>query len=184
VALYFGAAVEPRARDRAPNPLYNAYRTGDGKWIFLLGLQPDRHWDPVVAALGRPEWLQDPRFVGSQERAANAVELVALLDEVFGSRPLAEWVPVLDGHGVWWTRIQAPLDLLEDAQAQAAGGFVDVPGVEGTTRAVASPIDFLGTPWAPRRRAPEVGEHTEEILLNLGYDWDDISRLREDGALG
>jgi crotonobetainyl-CoA:carnitine CoA-transferase CaiB-like acyl-CoA transferase len=184
VAARFGTPVTPLARAEARNPLYNAYRTADGAWVFLLGLQPDRHWSPVAAAVGHPEWLDDPRFATREGRAANNRALIALLDEAFAARPLGEWSAALDAHGVWWTRIQTPLDLLSDPQAEACGGFVEAPVTDGSARMVASPLDFTGTPWTVRRRAPEVGEHTEEVLQWLGYDWEAIGRLRGDGVLG
>ncbi len=107
------------------------------------------------------------------------------LNGVFASRPLAEWGEVFDREDVWWAPVQHPHELLDDPVARDAGGFVDVPSADGgdPIEMVASPVDFAGTPWAPRAAPPEHAQHTEEVLLELGYDWDRIVELKELGAI-
>jgi crotonobetainyl-CoA:carnitine CoA-transferase CaiB-like acyl-CoA transferase len=183
-ALRRGAPFVPSHRSEARNPLYNTYRAGDGRWFHLLGLQPDRHWDPLMRVLGENPLSLDPRFATAAGRAEHAREVVRLLDAVFASAPLQDWCARFDRAGVWWAPVQAPFDLLADPQAQASGAFVEAPTATGTATTVASPVDFTGTPWRVGRRVPEAGEHTEEVLLELGYDWDAITQLREEGAFG
>jgi crotonobetainyl-CoA:carnitine CoA-transferase CaiB-like acyl-CoA transferase len=183
-ALRMGDMMEPKRRDDAANPLYNWYRTSDGRWLFLLGLQPLRHLPSVAAAVGMPELTEDPRFSTMDALDEHHTELIKILDQAFAQRTFDAWEQGLDAAGVWWTPVRSPLDVVSDAQAQAAGAFVETPVVDGVATTVASPVDFFGTPWVVQRRAPETGEQTEELLLELGYTWDDITALQDRGAFG
>ncbi len=182
--LRLGDAFGTRHRTDVPNPLYNSYQCGDGKHLFLLGLQPDRHWASLVAAVDAPELLTDPRFGTAGDRAANAPALIAILSDAFAADTFAHWAAKLDAQGMWWAPVQGPMDIPDDPQAVAAGAFVEAPVTEGTATMVATPCDFSATPWSVSRRAPEVGEHTEELLLERGLTWERISALRDAGALG
>jgi crotonobetainyl-CoA:carnitine CoA-transferase CaiB-like acyl-CoA transferase len=182
--LRLNIKATPMTRTTTPNPLISCYRTQDERWLWLLGLQGQRHWPDLVRALGRPEWEHDARFATMQARRANCTELVALMDRVFAERTLVEWGEALDRAGMWWAPVQTTHDLADDPQAEAAGVFVDVPVAEGgTARMVASPVDFSETRWAPSRPAPECGQHTEEVLLELGLDWEAIAALKERRAI-
>lgn len=182
--LRLGAPAVPMVRRKTPNPLIGCYPDRDGRWFWLLGLQGDRHWPDVVRAVGRPELLDDPRFAGMAARRHHCAELVALLDAVFAARPLAEWGPIFDREGVWWAPVQTTEELIADPQAAAAGVFVDVPLDAGPpARMIATPVDFSDTRWAPRATAPELGQHTEAVLLELGYDWERIGALKAEGVI-
>jgi crotonobetainyl-CoA:carnitine CoA-transferase CaiB-like acyl-CoA transferase len=182
--LRLGIKATPMTRTQTPNPLISSYRDRDGRWFWLLGLQGQRHWPDLVRAVDRPAWLSDERFATMQARRANCGELVALLDAIFATRPLAEWGPILDAAGMWWAPVQTTQELIEDPQAIACGAFVDVPQQDGSSaRAVATPVDFSDTRWAPGGPSPELGQHTEEVLLELGYDWEAIGGLKERGAI-
>ena len=182
--LRLGIPATPMTRTAMPNPVISCYRAGDGRWFWLLGLQGNRHWPDLVRAVGRPEWLDDPRFTGMRARRENCAELVRLLDEIFATRPLAEWGEVFDREGVWWAPVQTTEDVVADPQAEAAGAWVDVPRAEGgTVRMLASPVDFSATRSQPRAVAPELGQHTEEILLELGRSWEDIIELKASDAV-
>jgi crotonobetainyl-CoA:carnitine CoA-transferase CaiB-like acyl-CoA transferase len=184
INLRTGSPTVAMTRTTAPNPLIVDYAASDGKRFWLLGLEGNRHWPALLRAVDRPDLADDPRFAELFARAAHAAELVALLDEVFATRSRAEWAVIFDREGVWWAPVQATHDLLDDAQAAAAGCFVDVPDGEGTARrGVATPVDFSGSRWAPSGPSPELGQHTEEVLLELGYDWDAIIDLKEAGAV-
>jgi crotonobetainyl-CoA:carnitine CoA-transferase CaiB-like acyl-CoA transferase len=184
INLRTGLPTVPMTRTTAPNPLIVDYGAGDGKRFWLLGLEGDRHWPALLRAVARPDLADDPRFTNLFARAANAAALVALLDDVFATRPRAEWAEVFDREGVWWAPVQGTHDLLDDEQAAAAGCFVDVPvGEGGVRRGVATPVDFGDRGWAPAGPTPELGQHTEEVLLELGYDWDAIIELKEAGAV-
>lgn len=178
-----GTPTVPMSVVAPPNPLISAYEAGDGKRFWMLGLQGDRHWPDVLRAIGRTEWADDPRFATLVDRFANSAELVRMLNEEFAAKPLSEWAEVFDREDVWWAPVQHAHELVDDPIARAAGGFVQVPTDGDPIEMVASPVDFAGTPWAPRSTAPEFAQHTEEIVLELGHDWDRIIELKELGAI-
>jgi crotonobetainyl-CoA:carnitine CoA-transferase CaiB-like acyl-CoA transferase len=180
ITLRLGLPPISTTRTGTPNPLISCYRDRDGRWFWLLGLQGDRHWPDLVRAIDRPEWLTDPRFASLKARGENCAELVSTLDTIFSTRSLAEWGEIFDRVGMWWTTVQTTEEVIVDPQAAAAGAFVQVPMPNGeSARMVASPVDFSETAWEPRATSPEVGQHTEEILLEFGYDWDSIAALKE-----
>ena len=184
VALRFGLTIGTASRTTMGNPAINHYRAGDGRRFWLVGLEGDRHWPPLARVVGHPEWLEDERFASAADRAANAGELISMLDEEFASRPLDEWAEVFDGEpDLFWAPIQTPDDVLADEQFRAGGGLVEVPDGPTTATMVATPADFSGTPWAPRAMPPDVGEHTDEILGEAGLSGDEIAALRAGGAV-
>jgi crotonobetainyl-CoA:carnitine CoA-transferase CaiB-like acyl-CoA transferase len=183
-ALRLGIHATPMERRTMANPVISSYRAADGRWFWLLGLQGQRHWPDLVRAVDKPEWLDDPRFATMPARREHATALVAALDEIFASAPMVEWAARLDAAGMWWAPVQTVEELLEDPQAHAAGLFVDVPQADGATApAIASPLDFSDTRWTVEAPAPECGQHTELVLLELGYDWEEIAALRDQGTL-
>jgi crotonobetainyl-CoA:carnitine CoA-transferase CaiB-like acyl-CoA transferase len=184
MATRLGAPTVPMTVATAPNPMITGYTAGDGQRFWLLGLQGDRLWPDLLRAIDRPEWAADPRYESMRARFEHGPELIAELNEVFATRSMDEWAAIFDAEDVWWAPVQHAHQLLEDEQARAAGGFVPVP-VDGgdPVEMVATPIDFAGTPWAPRSTAPEFAQHTEEVLLGLGYDWDRIGELKDLGAI-
>jgi crotonobetainyl-CoA:carnitine CoA-transferase CaiB-like acyl-CoA transferase len=161
----------------------NCYRASDDRWFWLLGLQGDRHWPDLIRAIERPDLLDDPRFKEIRVRRENCTACVEALDAVFNSRPMRHWAEAFDREGMWWAPMQTVSELVDDPQARAGGAFVPTPVPEGEAEMAASPADFQATPWKPSGMAPEFGQHTEEILLELGYGWEDIAGLRERGAI-
>src|SRR3954451_4533683 len=184
MSLRLGIPVVPMTVAAPPNPLISAYTPGDGRRFWLRGLQADRHWPDVLRAVGHTEWAHDERFSTIESRWTNSAELVDALNAEFATKPLAEWAEAFDREDVWWAPVQHGHEVVEDPQAHAAGGFVDVPVPDGEpVKMVASPVDFSGTPWSPRSMPPEFAQHTEEVLLELGYGWDEIIELKDAGAI-
>ncbi|OMC43303.1 CoA-transferase [Mycobacterium sp. IS-2888] len=166
--LLTGQPIAIGQRETMGNPCMNNYTAGDGRRFWIVGLEGDRHWPPLCRAVGRPEWLDDPRFRDARARAVNGAALIAELDEIFASKPLDEWAEVFAGEpDFFWSPVNSIEDVVADEQFHAAGGIVDVPDKESTVPMVATPADFHGTPWSPRSAAPELGQHTDEILAEL-----------------
>jgi len=185
MASRLGVPTVPMTVAAPPNPLISAYTAGDGKRFWMLGLQADRHWPDVLRAVDRLAWADDPRFDSIMTRYEHSAELVLELNAVFATRPLHDWAPIFDREDVWWAPVQHAHETIGDPQAIAAGGFVDVPSADGgdPVSMVASPVDFSGTPWVPRSMPPEFAQHTEDVLLELGYDWEQIIGLKDSGAI-
>jgi crotonobetainyl-CoA:carnitine CoA-transferase CaiB-like acyl-CoA transferase len=176
---------DPHAALRRPvlNPLTGTYRTRDGRFLALVMLQADRYWADFCRHLGRPEWIDDPRYSDAAARRQNAADCTRDLQAVFATGTLAEWKEQLAGLDAAWEPQQSVRELREDPQVRANGYLTQVQGAEGESyELVSNPCQFdeRVPELAP---APECGAHTEEVLLELGLSWDEISALRSDGVL-
>jgi len=184
--LMLGRALPRQPRRFATNPLWNHYRCGDGLWLALSMLQPDRYWERFCAVLEIPEAAADPRFKTMLDRMMNAGECIALLDEVFARRPRAEWLRRLASGGDFIYSIINSVDDLPDDPQMQANGYVTAfehPAF-GPTQVVGLPVRLSETPGSIRLPAPEFGQHTEEVLREvLGCSWEEIGRLREDEVI-
>ena len=166
--LLTGQPIAVGQRETMGNPCMNNYTAAGGRRFWIVGLEAERHWPALCRAVGRPEWLTDPRFDNPRARAANAVQLIAELDEIFATRSLDEWAQAFAGEpDFFWSPVNTLEDVVSDEQFHAAGGLVDVPDGESSVSMVATPADFHGTPWAPRSAAPELGQHTEEVRAEI-----------------
>jgi crotonobetainyl-CoA:carnitine CoA-transferase CaiB-like acyl-CoA transferase len=177
---------EPKASSgRGPlvNPLVGVYRTKDDRHIQLVFLQPDRYWADFCRVIDRPDLAEDARFVDMMTRRDNGAACVAELDNEFAKRTFDEWKAVLARFDAPWAPVQSVAELLDDPQVEANGYIGEVVVDGGTTyRLPAVPVQFDGRPPA-LRRAPEHGEDTEALLLELGYGWEDIGALKEAGVV-
>jgi crotonobetainyl-CoA:carnitine CoA-transferase CaiB-like acyl-CoA transferase len=158
--LAFGKRSRTRLRGDHESPLYNCYRTADGRWLWLIALEGERHWPQLAAALGRPDLTDDPRFADRQARRAHGSALIAELDTIFAGRTLDQWSLALDEAGVWWERVVDLDEVVADPQAAAAGAWTDSGGV----RSIATPVTFWEAGGAAPGAAPELGEHTAQVL--------------------
>ncbi|HEX5939750.1 MAG TPA: CoA transferase [Dehalococcoidia bacterium] len=183
LALRLGVPIEPYDRHHAVNPIINCFKAADDKWFWLLLLQADRHWPDLLRAIDREDFNSNERFAGINERRENAPALIEELDQTFAQKTRDEWAAAFDANDVWWAPVNSINDVLGDPLAEQAGVFVDVPGPDGPVRMVATPAHFYGTPAQPRGVSPELGQNTEEVLLEMDYDWEAIIALKEERAI-
>ncbi len=168
--LRFGKLQSTRPREAATTPLMNSYCAGDGAAFWLLGVEADRHWPGLLAAIERPDLADDERFSTARARMLNAPALIAELDAAFGAEPMTHWAARFDDHDVWWAPVNTPWTVLQDPQVEASGAFVEMPVPDGEApyRSIASPVDLDDHVQRPGP-TPALGEHTTEVLTELGY---------------
>jgi formyl-CoA transferase len=169
--------------DRAhpANAGLNTYRSSDGTW-FVVVATPDKV-PAVLKALGREDILTDPRFSNPDELEQNRPQLTAILDEIFGSQPMSHWYEVFNGVRVPFGAVREPWEVVNDPQLRANDIVVPLEGAgEKLTSTISSPIQVHGVTKVPARRAPRIGEHTDEVLKELGFTSDEIAGLRTSGA--
>jgi crotonobetainyl-CoA:carnitine CoA-transferase CaiB-like acyl-CoA transferase len=183
-ALTTGRGPERLSRHDVPNPIWNSYETGDGRWIQLVMLVADIYWPKLCRAIGRPDLEKDHRFDSLAKRTENRLELIPLLDSVFAEKTLAEWTELLDREGCIWAPAQTIAETIDHPQTVARNAFneIDHP-THGRLKLVDSPVKFAGAHVSARGPAPELGQHTEEVLLDAGYSWEEIAGFRADGLL-
>jgi crotonobetainyl-CoA:carnitine CoA-transferase CaiB-like acyl-CoA transferase len=181
--LYEGVELPTFDRDSLPNPLVGTYPTKDGRFIILVLLQADRYWPDLCAHLERPDLLDDPRFKDGAARYEHRRECIEVLREAFRTRTYEEWRERLQTLEGVWAPLQTPLELHDDPQAVANGYLEPVTATTGTEfRLPANPVQFDERPPSVRG-APEHGEHTDEVLLELGLDYDQIIEHKVSGAV-
>jgi len=179
-SLTSGENIPRLSRRMTPNPLFNAYETKDHNWLHLLMQQTDLFWPAFCQAIGIRGLEDDPRFDSHAGRVENNVALISILDNIMATKTLGEWAAIFDSHGVLWAPVRTVAEVIADPQVQANEYIVeyDHPS-KGRIKLVGSPIQFGKMQPKPRMPGPELGQHTEEILLELGYDWEKIIYLKE-----
>lgn len=178
----YDPAMAPR---RAPkNPVFNTYQCADGEWIAVGGLQGDRYWSDFCAILGIEALGTDPAYATMAARTAASRELVDALDKAFAGLARADLLARFTEAGIPCAPVNSYADVACDPQVTANDYIVEVEHPQlGTIREIGMPIRFGATPVPDCRAAPELGQHTEEILLEFGLEWDEITDLREKGAI-
>lgn len=171
----------PRAD--AFNPIVNFYRTKDGRWLYLCLLF--EHWWPDLARhLGRPEWLEDPRYADARSRAANREALIAEMEQVFASQDYAYWTERLKTLEGVWAPLQTPTEVMNDPQARVNGFVTEIATDDGRSYlGGASPAQFDEQPIGGLRAAPAYNAHGEEIMRELGLAETEIAELRAGGIM-
>jgi len=173
---------ERRPRERALNAVTNHYRCKDGRWLILSLLNEERQWPALARCLGREDLVNDARFASKADRHARSLELIAIFDQVFATKDLAEWRAALDGNGL----VFGVVGILDDipSDAQMIENEVLVPFENDTMLTINSPIWIDGSEKVKPKRPPDIGEHSEEILREAGYDEASIRNLKASGTVG
>jgi crotonobetainyl-CoA:carnitine CoA-transferase CaiB-like acyl-CoA transferase len=184
LSLQLGMPWRPPAADQmGMNPLTANYATADGRTIAVTCLQAGKYWPTLMPLIGRPELATDPRFADHEALLANGAEAVALLTEVFAAATLEEWRGRLETWDGQWAVVQDTLEAATDPQTIANGYLQDCATASGTPfQLVAAPVQYDEVPAVPAR-APEFNEHGDEILGELGLDWDAIVDLKVRGVV-
>jgi formyl-CoA transferase len=169
--------------DRAnpANAAMNLYKSSDDIW-FLLVVTPDKI-PAVVKGMGLAEVAKDPRFSDPAKLAANMKELTAIVDGVFRSQPMAHWREIFDAAHITYGLVRDPAEVVKDPQLRENGIVVPLEGAGKLTETVSSPIQIHGVNKEAAKRAPELGEHNEEVLKQLGFDANQIAGLAKSGAV-
>ncbi len=170
-------------RTKAGNPLWNSYRAKDGTWFWLAMLQSDPSWPDICRAMDRPELETDPRFSNLDARMENNEELIRIIDEILASRTGDEWEKAFRRETVIYGRVKSPDEVVNDPQALENNFFAEFDHPLRKIRLVTTPVNFTQDPAVYKEPAPELGQHNEEILLGLGYSWEDIASLKEQGVI-
>ncbi len=171
-------------RTTARNPLWNNYRTKDDRWFWAAMLQPDLSWGNFCRALGHPEWENDSKYNSIEQRFWNREELIRFIDDILMTRTMAEWEVIFRQNSIIYGRVASPQEVVTDPQALANNFFVDLHHpVAPNLKVVMTPVKFVQNPAEVRAPAPEIGQHTEEILLEMGYTWEDIAQLKAQNVI-
>jgi len=169
--------------DRAPNPLVNSYGTADGRFLTFVMLESDRFWPEFVRTIGAPELADDERFNTHAKRTQNNVEACAALADAIKKKTLAEWEEILKDFDGAWAKVQHPIEVVSDPQVVANDYIADLKDWKGTPfKLVSVPVQFNEEP-GDVSRAPQHGEHTDEVMQEVGYSMEEIIELKISGAI-
>ena len=181
---YFSGAGVPTALGSAHrmNAPYQAIRCADG--FITLGAANDRLFNRLADLVGHPEWLERREFATNAARVANRAELAAEIEAITRRQPCSHWLALLDAHDIPCGPINDYAHVFADPQVRARDMVVETehPSL-GRLRTLGSPIKLSETPPDVGRRAPRLGEHTDQVLREAGYDDAQIAELRRAGAV-
>ena len=181
-AALCGATFQPRTPRYKRSALLEVYRCRDDRWFMFSMVNQQREWPQLLACVGKPEWERDPRFATQEGRLAHCEELTRALEDIFAGRDWEYWKALFLERGVTFGAIAEPQDHFDCPQVAANGMLPELAGMNGL-RTVDSPIRIDGETKVAPRKAPRIGEHTNAILVELGYSADEVGRMSEGGAV-
>jgi crotonobetainyl-CoA:carnitine CoA-transferase CaiB-like acyl-CoA transferase len=175
----------PRHRRATEHPMRNYYRCGDDHWLMMTLTPPERHWGPLCRALEHPELENDPRFDTDDKRLENSAQLVSILDDIFAGRPRSEWLQIFAKYDLFCCEINRVTDLQNDPQILENGYLIDFDHPTlGRIKIPGYPAHFSEGFAQTTSAAPDLGEHTDEVLMTLGgYSRVEITQMREEGII-
>lgn len=185
---YAGSPI-PRVPRGLTSPLWNHYRAQDGRWLMLGMAQVGRYWpnflDALQEATGERLEPEEMSVEWIRMHAADLIGLIRRIDGVFAQKPAAYWAQLFRRHDLLFEVVQDYAEIARDEQVIANGMLTTIDHPQhGTLPIVAPPVQLSATPGRIRSPAPEFGQHTEEVLLEAGYSWEEIAALREQGVIG
>jgi crotonobetainyl-CoA:carnitine CoA-transferase CaiB-like acyl-CoA transferase len=180
-ALCGARFIDRPPREQALNAFTNYYQCRDKRWLILTILNEERQWPVFIKCLGRDDLQNDRRFATSRDRMKNAVELTTVLDKTFATKDRSEWRENLAAGGIVFDVVASAQDIPNDSQILA--NDILVPFDNDGVLTVTSPICVEGQNKVKPRRPPAVGQHSDEVLREAGYDAAMIEELRADGAV-
>jgi crotonobetainyl-CoA:carnitine CoA-transferase CaiB-like acyl-CoA transferase len=184
VALSSGVELPYSNINEAANPLFNVYRTKDGRWLELAMLQSDKFWSRFCHATGLKTLEGDPRFESHEKRAENRTGLIQIITQTIKERNIEEWEEIFEREELFHSRVQTVTEVIKDPQAIENDFFLEVDDPSGNgMKLLASPVLIDGKRPPIKSPAPVVGQHTEEVLLEIGYSWEEILAFRDKGVL-
>ena len=181
----FARVQPPRHNtDQPGNPIWNFYRTSDERWILLVMPAAMAYWPRFCKLVGHPEWAADERFATLTKLMANGPELVPEIRTIMAAHDLAYWADQLDREGLIWAPVAELLDVIEDPSLREAGAFsvIDHPRA-GAIETISAPFDIRGADVAVRGPAPDLGQHTREVLGEVGISSERLDQLQERGVI-
>jgi crotonobetainyl-CoA:carnitine CoA-transferase CaiB-like acyl-CoA transferase len=175
----------PRHKRSEEHPMRNHYKCKDGKWFMMTLNPPDKHWESLCIALGHPEFIDDPRFNTDEKKLENAEELVAIFDKIIAERTRAEWLDIFNRYDFFCCAVNTMDDLAEDPQVLENNYIVDFDHPDiGKIKIPGYPAHFSECEAGMVSAVPELGEHTEQVLLELGgYTPEEISKMKDEGVI-